>query len=281
MSEDKSLACIETKAEVVNPVSAANLPLVPIKPEMIRPVVTVDVALDAWHEYQGLKTKLADKGDFVNIQGKMHPTKQFANKLSRIFGLSVSIVKADKELGDVPPAGDTPFTWHVWVRATAPNGQFRESDGHCSSRERKFAHIMHDVYATAVTRAKNRAILELAGFGEVTAEEITDDDDKIVERRGEPQVASQAQVVRPALSPKTDETSRPPLTVTLNFFKGGPHTITMTDAMTLFEQAKAKLGEETYRRILGECGYENKHQLAHKPEDMSKVWDALIAEMKP
>ena len=132
MSEDKSLACIETKAEVVNPVSA-TLPLVPIRPEMIRPVVTVDVALDAWHEYQGLKTKLADKGDFVNIQGKMHPTKQFANKLSRIFGLSVSIVKAEKEVDD----GHELFTWHIWVRATAPNGQFRESDGHCSSKDRK------------------------------------------------------------------------------------------------------------------------------------------------
>ena len=277
MSEDKPLSCIETKAEVVNPVSA-TLPLVPIRPEMIRPVVTVDVALDAWHEYQGLKTKLADKGDFVNIQGKMHPTKQFANKLSRIFGLSVSIVKADKELGDIPPAGDTPFTWHVWVRATAPNGQFRESDGHCSSKERKFAHIMHDVYATAVTRAKNRAILELAGFGEVTAEEITDDD-KIVEVRGVPQSASQATVERPT-TPKTDE-SRPPLTVNLKYSSGNVHTVTMTEAMGLLEQAKAKLGERKYREILGSCGYENKHQLAHKPDDMSKVWDALIAEMKP
>jgi hypothetical protein len=147
----------------------AAVPMV-VQPTMIRPIVSVDEAVDAWKEYQSLKVKLADKGDFANIQGKMHPTKQFSNKLSRLFGLSVQIMDRVKE------TLDDSFTWHIIVRATAPNGQFRESDGHCSSKERKFSHVEHDVYATAVTRAKNRAIMEFVGFGEVSAEEILDGD---------------------------------------------------------------------------------------------------------
>jgi len=139
-----------------------------IVPHMIRPIVEVEEALKAWKEYQSLKTKLSDKNDFVKIGNKEHPTKQFANKLAKFFGLSVEILKAEKE------ENDRDFTWHIWSRAIAPNGQFRDGDGHCSSTERSFAHLEHDVYATATTRAKNRAILELAGFGEVSAEEMTD-----------------------------------------------------------------------------------------------------------
>lgn len=143
-----------------------------MSPSIIRPVVNVDEALEAWKEYQALKDKLASDGDFVKIGNKAHPTKQYANKISKFFGLSVQIIKADKEVNE------DGFTWHIWTRATAPNGQYREGDGHCASTERKFSHIEHDVYATAVTRSKNRAILELAGFGEVSAEEIVDDNGK-------------------------------------------------------------------------------------------------------
>jgi len=42
-----------------------------------------------------------------------------------------------------------------------------------SSKEKsRWAHEEHDVYALAHTRAKNRAIADLIGGGEVSAEEI-------------------------------------------------------------------------------------------------------------
>jgi len=147
-----------------------------LTPTIIKPVGTVDEALEAWKQYQDLKMKLAGEGDFQRIPGKagkpdkLHPTKQFANKLSRFFGLSVKISRETKEVLE-----DGNFVWHVVAIAMAPNGQYREGDGHCDSSERAFAHLQHDVYATAVTRAKNRAILELVGFGEVSAEEIIDE----------------------------------------------------------------------------------------------------------
>jgi hypothetical protein len=44
--------------------------------------------------------------------------------------------------------------------------------GACASNERRFAHLDHDVRATAHTRGKNRAIADLVGGGEVSAEEL-------------------------------------------------------------------------------------------------------------
>jgi len=159
---------------------------------IVRPIATPEVALAAWKEYQNLKKKIAGPGDFTLVRGKEHPNKQFANKLSKFFGISVEIIKAERE---ERPGG---YTWHAWARAIAPNGQFRDGDGHCSNLDKAhkedlvkdgkvickgpcdgfkhFSHPEHDIYATAVTRAKGRAIMELCGFGEVTAEEIGSSD---------------------------------------------------------------------------------------------------------
>ena len=61
---------------------------------------------------------------------------------------------------------------HVIARATHPNGRFADGDGGCSARERGFAKPEHDIAAVAVTRATNRAISNLVGMGEVSAEEV-------------------------------------------------------------------------------------------------------------
>jgi hypothetical protein len=145
----------------------------------ISPVMKPEEAKKLSAEYQALIKSVADKGDFTKIGPKMHPNKQFANKLARFFGLSVEIVKAEKEnatkrtsLPNGQIKDEAYFVWHIVARATAPNGQYRDGDGHCATSERNFAHYHHDVYAQAVTRAKNRAILELVGMGEVSEEEI-------------------------------------------------------------------------------------------------------------
>lgn len=137
----------------------------------IEPVMTPAKAKNVYTKYQQLLEAVISDGDVVAIAGKKHPTKQFANKLARMFALSVEIVQADKEDG-VTDTGAKYFVWHIVARATAPNGQFRDGDGHCATNERTFNKYHHDVYATAVTRAKNRAILELVGMGEVSYEEI-------------------------------------------------------------------------------------------------------------
>lgn len=219
-----------------------------IMPTMIRPIVKIEEALAAWQEYQALKTKLASDGDFVEIQGKQHPTKLFANKISRFFGLSVQIVKADKEVTD------DGFTIHIWARATAPNGQYRDGDGHCSSGERNFTHLEHDVYATAVTRAKNRAILELVGFGEVSKEEIIDEN-------GTTHAA-----------PKNGKK------ITLMLWDGRKVEMDRFTALRQFQEAKKAIGEKDYYETLGSFGFEKSDQIP--VNRLSQVFDVLVTLYK-
>jgi hypothetical protein len=220
-----------------------------IAPTMIRPIVKIDEALAAWNEYQELRTKLASEGDFVEIQKKQHPTKQFANKISRFFGLSVQIVKADKEMTD------DGFTMHIWARATAPNGQYRDGDGHCSSGERNFTHLEHDVYATAVTRAKNRAILELVGFGEVSKEEIIDDDRK-----------------------NGDQPKNGGKKITLTLWDGRKVEMDRFTALRQFQEAKKAVGEKDYYETLGSFGFEKSDQIPLNR--LSQVFDVLVTLYK-
>ena len=59
------------------------------------------------------------------------------------------------------------------VRATLPNGRSVESDALCSRSERGKDKVSdHTIMSTAKTRATNRAIAELIGAGEVSAEEM-------------------------------------------------------------------------------------------------------------
>ena len=66
------------------------------------------------------------------------------------------------------------------MRATLPNGRFVESDGSCDRRESgKREMSNHSIKATAKTRATNRAISELIGAGDVSADELDPAFDKV------------------------------------------------------------------------------------------------------
>lgn len=60
------------------------------------------------------------------------------------------------------------------VKVVAPNGRTMMGYGNCSASERNFAHPDHDIPSTAWTRAINRAVSDLIGWGEVSAEELLD-----------------------------------------------------------------------------------------------------------
>ncbi len=227
-----------------------------LTPHILTPITTVKEALDAWHQYQSLKTELADEGDFVKIRDKSFPTKQFANKLSKFFGLSVSIVKAEKEEFPAESNKKAYFVWHIWSRAEAPNGQFRDGDGHCASNERSFAHVDHDVYATAVTRSKGRAIMELAGFGEVTSDEIQDDEG----RSCVADTKAQAQGVDRTTAP-----SYPKATIILS--DGTRKEVGRYEALPYFNALKKAIGDEKYYEILSmfKLNHANDAQIADIP----------------
>ena len=96
------------------------------------------------------------------------PKKSAWRKLGRFYSVSTEILEKERVERD-----DDSFVWHYTVKAIAPNGQFTSGEGSCDSREvHGDRRREHDTKATAHTRAKNRAISDLIGFGQVSAEEI-------------------------------------------------------------------------------------------------------------
>ena len=146
-------------------------------------VPNVDVAIEQWDAYQKLCKGLLNETDYQEIivkekdengnyvKVKRHFKKKSAwQKLSRAFNVDTHIVDRDIErtkMGRVKEA-------YYCVRATLPNGRSVESDALCSRAEKGKDKVSdHTIMSTAKTRATNRAIAELIGAGEVSAEEIS------------------------------------------------------------------------------------------------------------
>lgn len=139
---------------------------------LVKPVASVGEVLDAWKQFEFLKQGLLDKTDVVEVQGKRWITRSGWRKIGVAFGLSYELVEGSREDRD-----DKSFKWTMRVKAVAPSGRSAFGVAVCDSRERNFAHIEHDVYATAYTRACNRAISDLVGGGAVSYEEIEYEDE--------------------------------------------------------------------------------------------------------
>jgi len=160
-SEEKATA--ETPSEVS---AGAGVPMSVETSPIVRQAVSAEVMKEQMRQFQNLKASLLDKSDVATIQNKPFIKRSGWRKLALAFNLSDEIIKEEKEI-----IGDE-FEWRIWVKAWAPNGRFSTGIGGCCSDERDFAHLRHDVYATAHTRAKNRALSDLIGSGEVSWEEL-------------------------------------------------------------------------------------------------------------
>ena len=145
------------------------------------PIVTapMDVAKMKEHfdKIQELKRSLIDpRSDTVKIAEKTYILKSGWRKLAFAFNLKDEIIKEYKE--EIEKEDEETkekykaTVWHMWVKVTAPNGREAIGIAAASSDEREFAHDEHDPYALCHTRAKNRAISDILGLGEVSGEEM-------------------------------------------------------------------------------------------------------------
>lgn len=143
---------------------------------MIMPAGTIEDVLQQWRLYQELKNRIGTPDDFQVIVNKKtgekrkHPKKSFVRKVQRFFNVSCEIIQDEplyNKEGKI-------IAWLARARAIhAATGAFQEADGSCGFDEKIDQHkTLHNIRAHAITRAKNRAILDLVGFGEVSAEEI-------------------------------------------------------------------------------------------------------------
>ncbi len=145
-------------------------PLLPMSPEQ---------AQSAMAQYQELTRKVLVGEDWQGSAGKPNSfvKRRGYAKLATFYGISTELRTLD-----IDRDGDGMILRaRVIARATHPNGRFAEGDGACSTLEKRFQSpggrqkIEHDLPATAATRAVNRAISNLIGFGEVSAEETEGD----------------------------------------------------------------------------------------------------------
>ena len=135
------------------------------------PAMSPQLAKEVMQKYQAICKQMLEPIDYSTIQGKKHKNKSAWRKLARAFGISDRIIAKEEILGK--DSEGKPFSgWRIHVEAFSGSGRTMVGVGVCTSRERQFAHPDHDIYATAHTRAKNRAISDLIGCGEVSAEEI-------------------------------------------------------------------------------------------------------------
>ena len=148
------------------PTEETHLPSL-YKADIVRPAISAQAALQAWNEFQSLKTAVLSTSDLHLIQGKSFVKKSGWRKFATFYNLTDKIVDEQKIENT-----DGTYTWKIKAECIAPNGRITEGVAMCNSKEKSGARQEHDCYTTAHTRAKNRAISDMIAAGEVSAEEM-------------------------------------------------------------------------------------------------------------
>lgn len=160
-------------------------------PSTIQPLQTVDVeaAKDFMNNYQELVEALLDDSDYQPIQTqqgiKKSKKKSAWRKLATAFNISDEVL--EKEI--IRDECHRIISARYEVKATLPNGRHGVGTGSASIYDKiskkdtkeptpfqlrqRYTNAEHDVISTAHTRAKSRAISDLIGAGEVSAEELS------------------------------------------------------------------------------------------------------------
>ena len=143
-----------------------------------RPLTPLDIGETkaAQKLYQDGLTQLLDRAEDVTpIRGrggkvKNHVNRSGVSKITTWCSLSTTLVDTVVERDE----DGKPLRWRVTVRATAPDGRVSDGVGAFDVKERPSSKPEHDGLGTAFTRARNRAVMDLVGMGEVSAEEMVD-----------------------------------------------------------------------------------------------------------
>jgi len=166
----------------------------------VQPADDPQKVVNMYEQFEEIKASLLSKEDMSKIGGNMHVNKSGWRKIATLFNLSVETFEDERTVRDGV------VYWRVKARAEAPNGKVSVGSAMCASNEsnhmRKLSDCPgvdeddddvlmvdgkkrvlkdpralneHNIYAIAETRAKNRAISDMVGGGEVSAEELNAD----------------------------------------------------------------------------------------------------------
>ena len=109
------------------------------------------------------------------------------------FNLTVEVESERREIYGELEDGSPNYAYLITYRASTVAGRSETGDGACAAAEKSRGRMKaseHNVRSHAHTRAFNRAVSNLVGFGEVSAEEIG-------QRGAAPRSAPRASLVKP------------------------------------------------------------------------------------
>ena len=147
---------------------------VPDRPATIVRAAAGDVA-EAFEEYRTIQATLdrAMPDCIMEIQGRSFRKKSYWRAIATAFNLDVTLEAEERQDAE----GDWGYV--ATYKATAPNGRSATGDGACFASEKRGPQAtVHNVRSHAHTRAFNRAVSNLVGFGEVSAEEMEREETK-------------------------------------------------------------------------------------------------------
>jgi hypothetical protein len=163
----------------------------------ITPIATPSRLRAAFAEKQRLYAAILDESDYIytvsyvengKTRQNIYTRREDAEKAAKAYLVDIraspkksGIVKLASALGiearrrvtrGLPEDPTATYSYVSYEAMHKRTGRSEEGIGWCDKTERGGRISSHDVIATADTRAYNRAILRLAGFGDVSADEI-------------------------------------------------------------------------------------------------------------
>lgn len=136
--------------------------------------------VQALKDYRELQTALDESmpDQLMTLDGRPFRKKGYWRAIAVAFNLTVEPTTDPQHersmIGHLDDESEN-YVYTVSYRATAPNGRSAIGDGACAAAEKQRGRMKateHNVRSHAHTRAFNRAVSNLVGFGEVSAEEV-------------------------------------------------------------------------------------------------------------
>jgi len=141
------------------------------------PVFTGTEMASALFAYRELQQALdrAMPDQIMSLDGKPFRKKGYWRALAVAFNLTVEPVDERREVHGTLDDGSDNYVYVITYRAATQTGRAATGDGACAAAEKQRGRMKaseHNVRSHAHTRAYNRAVSNLVGFGEVSAEEV-------------------------------------------------------------------------------------------------------------
>jgi hypothetical protein len=155
----------------------SNEVVVQEKKSIVKPVGSAKELSEAISDYRNMQVALdeAMPDCIMHIASKPFRKKNYWRAVRTGFNLDVVCIKEEQF------ERENDWGFLITYRATAPNGASADGDGSCTHKEKSQGNMtptLHNIRSQAHTRAFNRAVSNLVGFGEVSAEEIESTDEK-------------------------------------------------------------------------------------------------------